>query len=79
MAPDITNTWNSPEWWSLVAFVMSGAIALYIAMPSLHKLAADYDLVQAHGRLVTVAWCLMILWGFSWTLAVVLAGVGLLT
>lgn len=73
------NAWNSPEWWSLAAFVLSGAIALYIAIPRLHKLAANFDIANAHDRLVTVAWCLMIAWGVFWTLAVVFAGVGLLT
>lgn len=72
------NTWGGPEWWSLGAFVVSGAIALYVAMPSLHKLHGAFDLAEAQSQLVLVACRLMIAWGIFWTAAVVLAGLGLL-
>ena len=72
------NTWTWLEWCSLAAFVTSGAFALYIAVPSIHRLSADFDLARAHGQLVMVAWRLMIAWGVLWTLAVTLAGFGLL-
>lgn len=73
------NTWTYIEWTSLAAFVTSAAMALYIAMPNIHKLSGSYDLARAHGRMVSTAWGLVITWGLVWTVAVILAGVGLLT
>lgn len=70
------NAWNWPEWLSLAIFVFSAAIALYIAMPSLHKLSATFDLAKAHARLVTIERHLLIAWGFSWGFALIFAGLG---
>ncbi len=71
------NTWTFAEWGSLVAFVLSGAISLFIAAPRVHRLHANFDLAKAHESLVMAARDRMIAWGVTWTLAVALAGYGL--
>jgi hypothetical protein len=71
--------WAAIEWTSLGAFVVSCAVALFLCIPGVKKLSAQFDIAAAHNRMVTTAaWCIYG-WGFVWTLGVILAGFGLLT
>ena len=71
--------WDATEWTALAGFVFSGALALWLTMPRVHKSDGNFILTEAHGKMVRLTKNLMISWGLFWTAAVVLAGVGLLT
>lgn len=71
------NSWAGQEWAALAFFVLSGAIALLMAMPQIYRLSDIRDLAEAHSRFVTDVKNRSIVWGMCWVIALLFASVGL--
>ena len=69
------NSWGGIEWLSIILFMLSAAIGLFIMIPRLHK--PGFDMVVALQGRALWAWRLSIAWLVVWALGVILAGVAL--